>query len=494
MKRIKNMRRFLICLLSFLFIGCSIAGGAVLLSNISVSDKTGGGESSPDKKDNVSQNAPTNDDLWTDSGNYATSFAGGSGQEDDPYQIATAEELAYLAYLINGSSSSSWRSLYYEQTANIDLSAHYWDAIGYSSSRYFAGHYDGGGYTINGLFTQAGSSSTYSYQGLFGYVMGTSSASVTIENVSIGEDSLIQGYQYVGGIVGYCNGSYVNIIKCINRGDIVGDHNTNYADVVVGGICGSGGIITDCYNYGEVNGIGRVVGGISNYATITSCYNYGNVTASDSTVGGISAEGNNETTITGCYNYGQISGIFILGGILGEGSSNSSTGYDVSNCYNYGAIIDTGTGYGGGVGGIIGTYSRYGNIMDCINNGIVTGKNGNVGGIIGSITPYWSSITDCINNGSVSGISENVGGIVGDYSVDSDSYATIYFTVRNCVNNGNIKGNDQNVGGIIGGRGLGVNTLRLFEITNCINNGNVDGVSYVGGILGRSDVRVDLMS
>ena len=43
MKRIKNMRRFLICLLSFLFIGCSIAGGAVLLSNISVSDKTGGG-------------------------------------------------------------------------------------------------------------------------------------------------------------------------------------------------------------------------------------------------------------------------------------------------------------------------------------------------------------------------------------------------------------------------------------------------------------------
>ena len=40
---IKNMKRFLICLFSFLFVGCSIAGGAVLLSNTYVSDNAGGG-------------------------------------------------------------------------------------------------------------------------------------------------------------------------------------------------------------------------------------------------------------------------------------------------------------------------------------------------------------------------------------------------------------------------------------------------------------------
>ena len=138
-----------------------------------------GGNLSTDENDEVTQNAPDNTDLWTDSGNYATSFAGGSGQEDDPYQIATAEELAYLAYLINGSSSSSWRSLYYEQTADIDLSAHYWDAIGYSSSRYFAGYYDGGGYIISNLFTPQSkvNTSLYNYQGLFGYVRGSSSSS-----------------------------------------------------------------------------------------------------------------------------------------------------------------------------------------------------------------------------------------------------------------------------------------------------------------------------
>ena len=38
------MKRFLICLFSFLFIGCSIAGGAVLLSNSSYSDEYRGGD------------------------------------------------------------------------------------------------------------------------------------------------------------------------------------------------------------------------------------------------------------------------------------------------------------------------------------------------------------------------------------------------------------------------------------------------------------------
>ena len=86
------MKRFLICLFSFLFIGCSIAGGAVLLSNSSYSDEYRGGDSSNSEND-VTKNAPTNDDLWTDSGNYATSFAGGDGQtEATAYQIATPEQ------------------------------------------------------------------------------------------------------------------------------------------------------------------------------------------------------------------------------------------------------------------------------------------------------------------------------------------------------------------------------------------------------------------
>ena len=58
--------------------------------------QAGGGESQSDilENDEVTANAPTNDGYWTDSGNYATSFAGGSGTESDPYLIETPQQLA----------------------------------------------------------------------------------------------------------------------------------------------------------------------------------------------------------------------------------------------------------------------------------------------------------------------------------------------------------------------------------------------------------------
>ena len=125
-----------------------------------------------------------------------------------------------LAYRINTSSTNStYKSLYYVQTADIDLSLHYWDAIG-TSSYYFSGAYDGGNFTISGLYTQAGSSSTYSYQGLFGYVRGQSKKDkAIIKNVGI-IDSNIQGYQYVGGVVGYAY--YSTVTNCYNTGSVTG--------------------------------------------------------------------------------------------------------------------------------------------------------------------------------------------------------------------------------------------------------------------------------
>ncbi|MFR4038292.1 MAG: hypothetical protein ACLTZT_11210 [Butyricimonas faecalis] len=41
----------------------------------------------------------TNVDVWD--GSVATALAGGSGTKDDPYQIATGAQLAYLAQEIN---------------------------------------------------------------------------------------------------------------------------------------------------------------------------------------------------------------------------------------------------------------------------------------------------------------------------------------------------------------------------------------------------------
>ena len=109
--------------------------------------------------------------IWTDEGNYATSFAGGDGSENNPWQIATPAQLARMAYLVNNSDTNAdYRSDYYVQTANLDMSAYYWDSIGTSSSIYFSGHYDGGNYTIFGLCIANDGQTSTSNRGLFGYI------------------------------------------------------------------------------------------------------------------------------------------------------------------------------------------------------------------------------------------------------------------------------------------------------------------------------------
>ena len=50
-------------------------------------------------------------------GPIATSFSGGSGTKDDPYQIATAAELAYLASQVNNAVETYKNK--YERSENV---------------------------------------------------------------------------------------------------------------------------------------------------------------------------------------------------------------------------------------------------------------------------------------------------------------------------------------------------------------------------------------
>ena len=94
------MKRLFLLILSFMFLGGAVSTSAFYISsslNIAGTQTSGGGESQSDileNDDQVTANAPTNDGYWTDSGNYATSFAGGSGTESDPYLIETPQQLA----------------------------------------------------------------------------------------------------------------------------------------------------------------------------------------------------------------------------------------------------------------------------------------------------------------------------------------------------------------------------------------------------------------
>ncbi len=228
--------------------------------------------------------------VWGDSswsGGTATAFAGGSGTKDDPYQISSAAELAYLAQRVN-SQTSDPEYEYYELTGNISLGNTEWVPIGLYGNdyQYFRGSFDGNGYTISDLrITKA----YEGYVGIFGYAKGKKSYWESgkfgeLKNVAVSGD--IHGFTmdnrygdgYVGALLGRglclnidsCKATYVNVsgvsfadegcLGCL-LGDITGDiincsaytcfisldRDVNWGNLTVGQLSGCiDGNLTDC--------------------------------------------------------------------------------------------------------------------------------------------------------------------------------------------------------------------------------------------------------
>ena len=219
---------------------------------------------------------------WEDAA--ATDFDGGDGSSGSPYEIATAEQLAYLAQQVNG--GESYQGQYFKLTANIDLGGKEWTPIGkykhLSIDNPFKGVFDGNSKTISNLSIDSAETRV----GLFGYNCGT------IKNLAlIGE---VSGEDTVGGICGM--NSTGTISNCSFSGNVSG----MYGDI--GGICGYNGkgTILNCINSAKVDGKFKC-GGISgeNYTDIKNCINVGKVSGTSSSVGGIC--GSNKSNISDCY-------------------------------------------------------------------------------------------------------------------------------------------------------------------------------------------------
>ena len=357
---------------------------------------------------------------WT---SYTSAFSG-SGTESDPYKIASAENLAYLASQVN--SGTTYSGSFFRQTANIDLSAHYWVPIGTDSPNSFRGTYDGDGHTISNMTT-----SDVQYSGLFGYVR-----SATIQNLGIESSTVTAEASYgahAGGIAGYASSS----------------------------------TISNCYNTGSVSATASSLayaGGIAGYvrsATISNCYNTGSVTASstssDAHAGGIAGETFNSSTISNCYNTGSVtasstSSLAYAGGIAGYSSSSST----ISNCYNTGSVSATAssaryaTAYAGGIAGYVSSAT----INNCYNTGSVTASSTSsstayAGGIAGYAVSS-TTISNCYNTGSVTASSTSsstarAGGIAG-YTYSSNINISNCYYGGNCTLNYGIGSSSSNTG------------------------------------------------
>ena len=307
----------------------------------------------------------------------------GNGTKDNPYQIATADDLLEFAKLVNGGKTDADAVL----TADIDLSEicgeefdSSWTPIGNSSINQYRGTFDGAGHTISGLYIKNTSSDT-DYQGLFGYVSGSGE----IEYLTVSGSVSVTGGNSVGGVVGSNSGTVEN---CYNTGTVTGTGTDDYVGGVGGVVGYNGGPVENCYNTGKVTGsaassnVGGVVG--RNDGTVKNCYNTGAVSGGVD-VGGV--VGYNSGTVENCYNTGAVSGGEDVGGVVGDSSGGSSASTSVTNCYNTGTV--TGNSF---VGGVVG-YNISSTVKNCYNTGAVNSSGKWVGGVVGDNDD--ASVTNC---------------------------------------------------------------------------------------------------
>ncbi len=330
-------------------------------------------------------------EKWTDFA--APDFAGGAGTKDNPYQIATAEQLAKLAKEVNsGIPEQTHSGEYFKLTAPIDLSGKRWVPIGYGneSSHSFSGFFDGNNQIITGLYVDERGNGVCA--GLFGAVVAISDETVLknfcIENAAIyaGDSPDSSAHTYGAGvlagnltILGGSSASFIGVENCQGTGKVDSEMkaggllgSASYAnvsdcsaDVTVIGTRISGGFIGDiflgsyknCTAKGSVSGgwaTGGFAGSVSGYdasVEIERCASYGDVTAKDWNTGG-----------------------FV--GYLEKGK--------ISNSVSYSNVTNTVTGWEPKTGGFSGT-NFGGEIQNCSAAGTVTGSHSTIapGGFIG---------------------------------------------------------------------------------------------------------------
>ncbi|MCI5668408.1 MAG: fibronectin type III domain-containing protein [Oscillospiraceae bacterium] len=415
-------------------------------------------------------------------GTIADSYDGGTGTEEDPYLIATGEQLALLAYKVN--HGNAYKDNYFKLTADILLNdtiddySTEWTPIGKNYNP-FGGYFDGDNHKVIGMYIYDGSTDNI---GLFGFINNSYTTiqhreevtviKAEVKNVGVTDGYIKAGGENVGGICGLS--SKGKIINCYSA--ITIDSST--VDCNYGGVCGNNnGILDNCYNKGTLNITGGTdsvkkenIGGVCGLSSgpIKNCYNIGSVLATvyNQYVGGVCGKG----IVRNCHNEGTVNGYQSVGGVCGSGS--------VFDCYNSGKV--TGVYWNvGGVCGESGTYyeSGYGipnDVTGCYNLGLVTGgTNGHSGGICGYIKS--ATITNCYNKGKVNGQYYFTGGICGKIEGSS--------SISRCYNTGAVSSSGYTTGGIAGY----IEKNSDATIKNCYNTGTVSGVEWSGGIWGWSD-------
>ena len=320
-------------------------------------------------------------------------YSGGIGEPNEPYQIATAEDLMLL-----GETPEDYDK-HFILAADIDLDPNLpgrkiFDRAVIAPPGYgaFTGVFDGRGHTVSHL---------------------------TI----VGEDDL--------GLFGSLGEAWMSTA---DRGEI---RNLGVVDV---NIIGSGGclvaynegIVTHCWSAGTIRGGGGGLVGGNYHGTVEHCYSTGTVSGG-SCIGGLVGSNDTRSSISDCYSTCTVVGGSCVGGLVGH---NYMSG--IARSHASGTV----TGDGESVGGILGI-NFDGGVWQCYSASDVTGAT-DVGGLVGSnaSAEATGSVEQCYSIGSVTATGERVGGLVG--------YNGYFGSVTASYSSGLVSGIGDRVGGLVG--------------------------------------------
>lgn len=295
----------------------------------------------------------------------------GSGVPENPYRIATLENLYWIAapddVVPSPDRAERWAA-HYILTNDLDLTATLnwndgsgWQPIGSMSQR-FTGSFDGDGYTIRNLYINRPATAN---QGLFGYIQDA-----RIQNLRLFDIDLEVGHTS-GGLVAY-----------VVRG--------NLEDVAVTGKIVSGG-----------SNIGGVAGYIST-ATLRRISVDANVQGGGQTAG-----------LAGLvWRENEVRHVSVLGTVTGTASSIGGVAGFVQGGYPMPVIADSysraavsGPNH---VGGLIGYSYDHALVSGSYSSGSVAGTGASVGGLIGTL--WRGTVNDCYWDMQASGVSTSAGG------------------------------------------------------------------------------------
>ena len=281
----------------------------------------------------------------------------GEGTEENPYLLINGVDLKALSILIQQQVETT--NVYfkiYEENSTFDLTNNnlHFNSIG-NSNNAFDGNFNGNNAKVilnltnkkdnQGLFGVLGENSNVYNLEIEGNIYGNDNvgALVGTNNGSIYNiisNTVVNGVKNVGGIVGINNGSITDIS---NRNEVIGEENVgglvgynikeiiysyNYSQITgktksIGGLVGyatSSSNIQFSYNHGLINSTGDYVGGIVgiNEGYIENVYNTSNIITDNKYVAGIAAK--NSGNIYRSYHAGKIQGIDYTAGIVSENS------------------------------------------------------------------------------------------------------------------------------------------------------------------------------